>query len=74
VFSEIADLDDPTLDFSRHPALAGARLYEVELAPGELIFLPVGWWHQVRSLNFSVSLTYTNFLWPNDAHLTYPGA
>jgi hypothetical protein len=72
VFSEIADLEDPGLDLARYARLAGARVYDVELAPGEIIFMPIGWWHQVRALDFSVTLTYTNFLWPNDAHLTYP--
>ncbi len=73
VFSEITDLDDPTLDLARYPKLAGLRVHDVVLEPGEIIFLPVGWWHQVRSLEFSVTITYVNFLWPNDAFRTYPG-
>jgi hypothetical protein len=73
VFSEIADLDDPALDLARFERLAGARVHDVLLEPGEMIFMPVGWWHQVKALEFSVTITYTNFLWPNDAHLTYPG-
>ena len=36
------------------------------LEPGDIIFMPLGWWHQVRSLDFSVTVTYTNFLWRND--------
>jgi hypothetical protein len=73
VFSEIADIEDPNLDLAKYSRLVGARLYEVELAAGEILYLPVGWWHQVTSLEFSVTMTYTNFLWPNDAHETYPG-
>ncbi len=72
VFSEIADLDDPAIDRVRFPRLAGARIYDVTLSPGEVIFLPIGWWHQVKSLDFSVTITYTNFLWPNDAYKGYP--
>jgi hypothetical protein len=72
VFSGVADLEDPALDLRAHPRLIGARMYEVVLAPGEALFLPFGWWHQVRALSFSVTLTYTNFRWPNDAHATYP--
>jgi ribosomal protein L16 Arg81 hydroxylase len=72
VFSEIPDLDDPALDRVRFAKLAGMRMYDVVLQPGEIIFLPAGWWHQVKSLDFSVTATYTNFRWPNDAHLTYP--
>ncbi len=36
--------------------------------------MPLAWWHQVRSLDFSVTVTYTNFRWPNDAFATYPGS
>ena len=73
VFSEIADLDDPGLDLARYPRLAAARAYEGVLEPGEILFMPIAWWHQVTSLDFSVTITYTNFLWPNDAYETYPG-
>jgi len=72
VFSEIADLDDPALDHSRFPLLADARVYDVTLNPGEIIYMPLGWWHQVKSCAFSVTTTYTNFLWPNDGYKTYP--
>jgi len=73
VFSEITDLDDPALDLARYPRLAGARIHDIMLEPGEILFVPIGWWHQVKSLEFSVTITYTNFLWPNDAFKTYPG-
>lgn len=72
VFSEIADLEDPSLDRERFPLLAGAQVYDVTVNPGEIIFMPIAWWHQVRALDFSVTITYTNFLWPNDAHRSYP--
>jgi hypothetical protein len=26
----------------------------------------------VKSLDFGVTITYTNFRWPNDAHRAYP--
>ncbi|HEY5106816.1 MAG TPA: DUF6065 family protein [Caulobacteraceae bacterium] len=72
VFSEIRDLEDPALDPKRYPRLAEARAYDVTLEPGEILFMPLAWWHQVRSLDFSVTSTFTNFLWPNDGHATYP--
>jgi hypothetical protein len=37
-----------------------------------MLYVPVGWWHQVRSAEFSVTLTFTSFLWPNDASLGFP--
>ncbi len=72
VFSRIADLDAPDLDLTPFPRLVGARFYDVELEPGEILFMPLAWWHQVKSLDFSVTVTYTNFRWPNDAAASYP--
>jgi hypothetical protein len=72
VFSEIADLEDPAVALSQFPRLADARFSEVTLLPGEMIFMPLAWWHQVRSLDFSVTVTYTNFRWPNDAYADFP--
>jgi len=74
VFSLVTDLEAPGLDPVRFGKLAGARVYDLVLQPGEILFVPLAWWHQVKSMDFSVTLTYTNFLWPNDAHAAYPTA
>jgi hypothetical protein len=74
VFSEIADLEDPRLSLAQFPRLADARFTVVNLMPGEMIFMPLAWWHQVRSIDFSVTVTYTNFRWPNDAYADFPAA
>jgi ribosomal protein L16 Arg81 hydroxylase len=71
VFSEIPDLDG--VDLGRHPGLNGLRSYDILLEPGEILFMPIGWWHQVKSIDFSVTITFTNFLWQNDASVGYPG-
>jgi hypothetical protein len=72
VFSEISDLEAPDLDAERYPRLPGAKIYDLTLEPGEILFMPLAWWHQVKALDFSVTLTYTNFRWPNDGFSTYP--
>ena len=72
VFSEISDLEDPSLTLARFPRLEHARFTEVTLMPGEMIFMPLAWWHQVRAIDFSVSITYTNFRWPNDGYRDFP--
>ena len=72
VFSDVVDLDDPAC-IARHPEATSAQGYRLTLEPGDGLFIPVGWWHQVRSLEFAISLTYTNFHWPNDASQSWPG-
>ena len=72
VFSEISNLADPRLDLEKYPKLASVRQYEVVIEPGEALFVPIGWWHQVEALDFSVSISYTNFRWPNDGYRDHP--
>ncbi len=74
VFSEVLDVTDPGLDLSRYERLKRVRFHQFVLEPGDALFIPIGWWHQVAALEFSVSITHTNFLWPNLGHETHPAA
>lgn len=58
VYSPV-DLDAP--DVARYPRLRDAVVLETVLEPGDTLFLPLGWWHQVTSLEMSMSFSYTNF-------------
>ena len=69
VYSPI-DLDAP--DLVRHPDFASVKVLEVIVEPGETMFLPLGWWHQVTSLDVSLSFSYSNLAIPND--FTYVNA
>jgi hypothetical protein len=69
VFSMVKDLAAIEESFEAARDI-GALAFDLE--PGDALFIPIAWWHQVRSLDFSVSITYTNFLWPNDFHSDYP--
>jgi hypothetical protein len=45
-------------DYEKHPLFAQARQYETVLNPGEMLFIPPDWWHFVRSLDASISVTF----------------
>ncbi|MDQ3742110.1 MAG: cupin-like domain-containing protein [Actinomycetota bacterium] len=62
-FSEV-DLERP--DLERFPRFDGLRQHDVTIGPGEVLFIPVGWWHHVRALDVSISVTLTNFARAND--------
>lgn len=70
-FSEV---DGRRIDLQRFPAMAGVPVLDVELAPGEILFLPVGWWHFVEALDVTVTVSATNFRWENDFYTNYPAS
>lgn len=72
VYSDVHDIAPGRFDSARFPLARDARLFHVTLEPGEMLFLPIGWWHQVTALDFSVSVTYTNFRWPNGGGIEFP--
>lgn len=63
VYSEV-DYERP--DFESYPLFQNVQITEVMLEPGEALFLPVGWWHHVRALDVSMSVSFTNFTCPNE--------
>jgi SAM-dependent methyltransferase len=64
--------DYPRFDEKRHPLMKHATPIELVLNPGEAVFIPVGWWHCVESLDVSISLSFTNFNAPNQFSVDYP--
>ncbi len=60
------------IDLQKYPAMAGVPVRECVLEAGEILFLPVGWWHYVEGLDISVTISATHFKWPNDFYTNYP--
>src|SRR5260370_2253511 len=54
-YNSRVDADDP--DLSRFPRYADATLLDCTLAAGDLLYIPRGWWHSLRSLNVSSSIS-----------------
>ncbi len=56
------------------PAEGGPHFFDIELAPGEALFIPVGWWHHVRALDRSISVALNAFARANVFDWYKPGA
>lgn len=53
LFGSPFDPDHP--DLERYPLARQAALVCCEVQPGEMLYIPAGWYHQVSSLTFSLS-------------------
>jgi len=62
VYSPI-DIDRP--DLHRYPDFSQVTALDVVVEPGETMFLPLGWWHQVTALDLSLSFSFSNPAVPN---------
>ncbi|SFA85699.1 Cupin-like domain-containing protein [Collimonas sp. OK607] len=47
--------DPEAPDFEKFPLARQAAMIECIMQPGEILYVPAGWYHQVRSLTFSLS-------------------
>ena len=68
VYSEV-DGENPG---ANHPLFRRADRIEFILDPGDGLFVPVGWWHLVRAVDLSISVSFTNFAFPNEFHWFHP--
>jgi len=64
-FDVYSPVDFEALDLQRFPDAAKVKVLDVVVEPGETVFLPLAWWHQVSSLDRCISLSFTNLDVPN---------
>lgn len=57
--------------FAGAPEAERPRTLTCTLGPGEILFIPVGWWHHVVGLETTIGLSFTNFVWDNEAFRGY---
>ena len=69
VYSKV-DCEQP--DYREFPEFRDVRMQRFVLKPGEVLFIPVGWWHHVRSLDVSITVSFTNFAFPNNYRWNHP--
>ncbi|MYM68747.1 cupin-like domain-containing protein [Pseudoduganella sp. FT55W] len=65
-------IDARNIDTQRFPMMADVPVLECVLEPGEILFLPVGWWHFVEALDVTITISTTHFKWDNDFYSWYP--
>jgi hypothetical protein len=63
VYSEV---DIESVDERAFPLFKHASQYQTELASGDALLIPVGWWHHVRALEPTVSVSAAAFTLKND--------
>ncbi len=63
---------DPHSPTDLSDGLRSATILDVELNAGDALFLPVFWWHDVRSMETSISLSCSNFAYPNSFPIYNP--
>jgi len=71
VYSEV-DCEQP--NYSLYPLFRKVKAINIVLSRGEVLFLPVGWWHHVRALDLSMTVSYISFAYPNSYKWAEPGA
>lgn len=64
-FGYHSDVDLDEYDSLKFPRIADARMSEVIVSPGDMIFIPVGWWHHVVALDECITITGNNFKFIN---------
>ncbi len=67
-----SQVDPENVDAGKFPLFSRVKVHDVVIGPGDLLFLPVGWWHHVRSLDPSITITATNFRGINQFNEHYP--
>lgn len=53
-----SQLDAEAVDVQRFPRAAAVRWYRTRLYRGEMLYIPPGWWHHVRALERSFSVSF----------------
>lgn len=53
-------------DYEKFPEFRLTNVLDLELAPGEVLFVPVGWWYWIKALDDSAAVCFNNFVFHNE--------
>lgn len=53
-----SQVDAEHLDVDKFPLAANVKFYRVTLYRGEMLYIPPGWWHYIRSIDKSFSVSF----------------
>jgi hypothetical protein len=53
--------DPASPDFERFPLVGLAEIYETTLEPGDIMYIPTSWWHQVENKSATVAVAFRWF-------------
>jgi hypothetical protein len=63
-YGTFSHVDAEAPDPARFPLYAEADVVEAVLEPGDMVFIPLGWWHWVRALDISATVSFHHFMVP----------
>jgi hypothetical protein len=58
------DADAARSDFDQHPLFQNSTVYNFVIDAGEALFILIGWWHHLVSLDMSISFSRKNLALP----------
>jgi hypothetical protein len=56
-----SEVDPERVDPARFPQYPKDAVMDLIVHPGEMLLIPAGWWHWVKSLDISISVTLSHF-------------
>ncbi|XP_014254070.1 lysine-specific demethylase 8-like [Cimex lectularius] len=58
MLNNTAQVDPYSPNYDLFPKYRQAKAYECHLRPGEMLYIPPKWWHHIRSLDISFSVSF----------------
>lgn len=58
LLNNTSQVDAENLNFEKFPLSKNVKFYQLVLKAGEMLYIPRLWWHYVRSLTPSISISF----------------